>query len=68
MNPYRYQVVCEVCGEPGLGHVKDAGLDWLGVAFTHEDPMVCAANLRWRKQREKREQESAQTMLAGAGI
>ena len=58
MNPYQYECHCAVCGGPGLAHVKDAARDWLGVEFTHQDPLTCKQYIkaRERKLREKIEE------------
>ena len=53
MNPYVISVVCDVCGEPGVCRPRDAGAQWLGRTMSHSDPSVCAANLRWKREKEE---------------
>lgn len=52
MNPYQYTVVCDVCGEPGVAHVKHAGAEYTGGFFSHTDPRVCADNLKRKARNE----------------
>lgn len=57
MNPYQFEVTCDVCGEPGMGDSRASAAQWLaGSQVRHTDPRVCAMNLeRKRLKLEKRE-------------
>lgn len=46
ITPYQYKCVCSICGGEGFSHVRDAGLQWFGVEFYHQDPTVCRENLK----------------------
>lgn len=60
MNPFQFEVTCEVCGEPGMGTIRCLSAGWMadGSQVRHVDPGVCAANLeRKRVALERREAE-----------
>lgn len=56
MNPYIIPTTCSVCGEEGMMHACDAGMDWIYGA-RHRDPAVCAENLRRQRERLNREKK-----------
>lgn len=50
MNPYQFEVTCDVCGEGGMGTSRCAAASWLeGCSVRHQDPGVCADNLARKK-------------------
>lgn len=48
MNPYQFEVTCDVCGEPGMGTHRTMAAEWI-TGVRHSDPGVCASNLTRRK-------------------
>lgn len=51
MNPYQFEVKCDVCGKGGMTTLRAASNRWLGGKLRHSDPEVCAENLRRERER-----------------
>lgn len=68
MNPYQYSCICAVCGEPGVAHIRDAGLDWLGSAFVHSNPIVCSRNISLQNKMIIEKHQASQIVENGTGI
>jgi hypothetical protein len=64
MNPYQDRVTCSVCGGPGVALAGEGVRAWFGGEFHHQDPRVCASNLK--RQRRELEKERAQIRDAQA--
>lgn len=50
MNPYKFPVICAICGGEGLGTIDTAVHSWIGDSV-HKNPNVCRENLA-RKAKE----------------
>lgn len=59
MNPYQFDVTCDVCGGPAVGTFQTATAAWSTDSFIqHRDPRVCADYLAQRKRElDRREAE-----------
>ena len=59
MNPYVFEVYCDVCGGPGVATPRTAAAQWIvGNVIRHTDPRVCADYLKKKKRElDKRETE-----------
>lgn len=57
MNPYVYEVSCEVCGGTGMARPCDAAAAWT-TGVHHSNPEVCAMYLE-EKARKLAEREKA---------
>ncbi len=69
MNPYQCPCTCNVCGGPGMTHVRNRASVWtVGTFFVHTNPQVCADYLAAQKEREEHAREQATIMAGGAGI
>lgn len=55
MNPFVYEVTCDVCGEGGMS-CEPSNWD-ASVRTRHCDPQVCADNLQWQAEKMKRREE-----------
>lgn len=54
MNPFPFDVECDVCGGPAVASSRVAAAQWFG-EIRHTDPAVCAEYLR--RQRDDLERE-----------
>jgi hypothetical protein len=43
-----------LCGEEGVSTIETAAAEWLGATICHEDPTVCAENLKLKLNAEQR--------------
>jgi len=59
MNPYQFEVTCDVCGGEAMATSRGAAASWLeGCSVRHIDPGVCAATLARKKaELDRRETE-----------
>jgi hypothetical protein len=54
MNPYQFEVVCDLCGESGVGTQRTAAAAWMANSrIYHTDPQVCDENLKAKARRAK---------------
>jgi hypothetical protein len=52
MRIHTFELICDVCGGPGMGTIQTAGAAWVrGNTITHSDPRICRDYLD-RKRRE----------------
>ena len=61
MCPYTEDVLCDLCGGPGVATVRGATSRWFGGRLYHKDPSVCDYYLqRERRLRAKEAREAKQ--------
>lgn len=51
MKVYTEEVTCTVCGGTGMARPRDAVAEWFGGEIVHNDPRVCADNLRYQRRK-----------------
>jgi hypothetical protein len=56
MNPFVFEIRCDICGEEGVATPDTVADHWTGGRVRHTNPEVCARNLK-RKKEELEEKE-----------
>ena len=70
MNPYQWDVSCDICGEPGKGTFDAAEAAWLpgGIIYC-ENQFSCAANVKRRsEEKDKKIKELEEKLVSAKGI
>lgn len=66
-DAHSFRVTCSLCGEEGGGTISTSASSWIqGTVIEHQDPRVCARNLRRKLDSSNRALEEARTWMQSA--
>lgn len=60
MNPYQFEVTCDICGGTGMGTIRTSAAAWdRNRRVVHQDPDIC----RYYLDKQKKELDKARTII-----